>query len=168
MSRMLARVMRGVVLAVAWLFIVTSIAGILWSAITLARSNGTDTVYMFFSATVDRSTEGAFGLRYHAWSGFLLAIVEVAVIAVSLICTCHHNVVARRLGQVGLVAWAFVPLCGAIRLYTLGPSYLLLSAAIMAGCWACVLLRAVWCWTPRCGAGSLPRGVEATSAVTPS
>ena len=168
MSGELARLARRVVVVGAWLFIGASIAGISWLAIDLVRSDFTGTGYLFFSATVDNRTEGGPGLSYHALPGFLLAIAEVAVIAVSLICTCRHDVIARRLGHVVLVAWASVPLYGAIRLYTLsGSNVLLLSVAVMAGCWACVLLRAVWGWTPRRSAGSPPPGAEATSVVTP-
>ena len=153
MSCMLARLMRGVVLAGAWLFIMTSIAGISWLAITLARSNFTGTVYLFFTATVDQRTEGGLGLSYHAWFGFLLAVAELTVIVVSIVCSCRRGLAARRLD-------------GAIRLYTLGASHLLLSVAIMAACWACVFLRAVWGWTPQ--RGEPTSSVEATSAVTPS
>ena len=168
MKSMLAKTMRQVVLVGAWLFIVTSIVEISWTAIALARSDSTGTVYLFFSATVDQRPTGGPGLTYHAWPGFLLAITEVAVIAVSLISTCRHNVVARRLGHIGLIAWASVPVCGAIWLYSLGASYLLFSAAIMAACWACVLLRAIWGWTPQRRAGGLSPGAEETSPVTPA
>lgn len=141
----------------AWLFIATSIAGVSWSAIALAQSSFTDTVNMFFATTVDQRIEGGVGFSYHAAPGFLLAIAEVAVLAVSLTCTCRHNLVARRLGHVGLVAWASMSLCGAIRLSALGDSVLLLSVTTMAGCWACVFLRAVWGWTPRRGEPSTGR-----------
>jgi hypothetical protein len=89
------------------------------------------------------------------------------VIAAGLICTCRHDLVARRLGHLALVAWASVSLWSAIGLYARAASNLLLvSVVVMAACWVCVLLRAAWGWTPR--REGLPTGAEAASAVTSS
>ncbi len=141
MARALGKVTRGLVLVLAWVFILLSIVGVLVCAAFMVRSGG------------DQRAE-FIGLKYHVGtayeglSGVLLAVGEAVALITCLLLSLSHRSTPRRIGHTGLFAW--VSLCLGNAMCSFEGAHFAVTGLIAAlGIfWLCIVLRAIWYWTP--------------------
>ena len=134
------RLLRGGVLAGAWVFLVSSLAGVLFCAAVIAWPNDVHSADLI-------GLDEYRGLSYHGWPGVLLATSEAVLILGCLLLSRRRDTVRRRLGHVGLVAWASLFLGDMLWHFDPGDQAMLITTAILGVFWVCVALRALWGWT---------------------
>jgi hypothetical protein len=123
------------VLFLAWSFFVLSILGVLWTAAVIAWPNGITSLDVM-------------GLTYTGRRGALLGFGEALVVSALLPLSRSRMVALRRVGHVGLLAWALLFFGNGLCSFDLGNAALLAALVTLAAVCLCVGLRALWFWTP--------------------
>jgi hypothetical protein len=147
-SRSLLRAARHFVLGGAWFFAVASglfAAGA--GASQLIRPDPRSTLYGTY---VEGERYEALGLTYDTPAEHLLAVAQAIFVFASLVLSTRRRLALRRIGHVGLILWAGLWLANMIRfLYVEQLPFTVIIAALIGVLFACTVLRAVLCWTPR-------------------
>jgi hypothetical protein len=141
MASVLVKVTRGLVLLVAWSFFVISILGVVVTAAVVAWPNGIDSAE-FIGLTYH------VGLAYEGWPGVVMALGEAAAVFTCLLLSRSRRAAPRRIGHLGLCAWASLILVNALFSFDAGDSFVIGFLVTIAVIWVCVVLRAVWFWRP--------------------
>ena len=135
MVRVLGKATRGLVLLLAWSFFVLSILSVLGTAAVIAWPN-------------DITSLDVMGLTYTGHRGALLGLGEALVVSAFLPLSRSRRIAPRQLGHVGLVGWASLFLGNALFSLDLSNNAILGAVVTLAAICLCVVLRAVWFWTP--------------------
>jgi hypothetical protein len=150
MARILVKVTRGLVLFVAWFFFLFSILGAWVLGVMVAWPGGIDSTELL-------GLTYHVGLAYEGRAGALLAVGEAVAVATCLLLSRAPRATLRRIGHLGLLAWVSLFLGNALCSFDAGDAMVLGVVATLAAIWLCVLLRAVWFWTPPTSGAPRPR-----------
>ena len=159
MSRALAKIARILVIFGAWLFAVVTLVQVLGYFIWSWFAPLTHRYCHLWALNLGGRLYEPLGLTYRGSAGQLLAGGQAAFVIASLVLSLRSKAALRRLGHLGLIAWASLWLANEIWFFALEP--LTVTAArltMLTVLWACTVLRAILNWTPT------DSGVERLSA----
>ena len=102
------------------------------------------------------------GLTYRGLAGQVLAGAEAALVVTAMVLSLRRHLVLRRLGHVGLIAWACLWLVNEAWFFVLQSLTVRgLRLSMVSVFSACTVLRAVLQWTPS-RVGTKPLTTEST------
>ena len=148
MSQVLIKAASNLTLGGAWFFAVASglyAAGA--GASQLIWSDASSTLYATY---IKGERYEAIGLTYDTAAEHLLAVAQAIFVFACLVVSTRRGLALRRIGHVGLILWAGLWLANMIRfLYVEQLPITVIIAVLIGVLFACTVLRAVLCWTPR-------------------
>jgi hypothetical protein len=147
-SRVLIKAARVLAVGGAWFFAVASglyAAGA--GASLLFSPNASSTLYGTY---VEGERYEAIGLTYDTPAEHLLAGAQAILVFACLVLSTRRRLALRRIGHIGLILWAGLWLANMIRFLSVEHLPITIITAVIIGVlFACTVLRAVICWTPR-------------------
>jgi hypothetical protein len=125
----------------AWFFIGFSLLQLVW--VLLASITGGPAADGFYASAFTQAGVGGFGLAYVGAFGFILALIELALIGAAAWCTFRPDSKHLRLGHALLIGWAGLWVFGMTRLMFADPGFdSVCRALLMTGLLGCTIWRA--------------------------
>ena len=133
------------VAAGAWILTLGTLFVVVWFFVALTLDP--TTACRTWSVGTGPDLTGAVGLTYDGRVGQLLAGAQIALVLAALTVSMNRRLILRRLGHLGLIAWAGLWLGNAVWFMTQTPMPITrLVAWILGMLFACTVLRAVFNW----------------------
>ena len=141
-----SRALRWAVTILAWIFIVGSVAPLIYDLGWPPLVGRPEDTYVF-RAVVDGKAYASWGLTFVGQSGHLLRLAEIAAVLIAAGLSILPKDGPRRVGLLALVAWAGLWLVNAIRMAIIAPILILmLVASFMIVFFVATAARAKLAW----------------------